>query len=117
MGLFSFKCKRLELYQEGGRRNSPCRANGIGHIGYWLGQEFTGKGIMTLAVKDLICQGFKNWPLQKVEIRCAVGNKKSRAIPERLGFQNEGTLRNAEKVYDKYNDHIVYGKLKEEIFC
>jgi ribosomal-protein-serine acetyltransferase len=93
------------------------RANGIGHIGYWLGQEFTGKGIMTLAVKDLICQGFKNWPLQKVEIRCAVGNKKSRAIPERLGFQNEGTLRNAEKVYDKYNDHIVYGKLKEEIFC
>ncbi|MCG8634647.1 MAG: GNAT family N-acetyltransferase, partial [Desulfobacterales bacterium] len=79
--------------------------NGTGHIGYWLGREYTGRGIMTSAVRDLIGLGFENWPLQRVEIRCAVENHKSRAIPERLGFKNEGTIRRAEKVYDTYNDH------------
>ena len=53
------------------------QANGIGHIGYWLGHEYTGKGIMTEAVKDLIRLGFKHWPIQKVEIRCAVENQLS----------------------------------------
>jgi ribosomal-protein-serine acetyltransferase len=90
--------------------------NGVGHIGYWLGAEYAGKGIMTAAVKDLIYLGFENWPIRKVEIRCAVENIKSRAIPERLGFKNEGTIRNAEKIYDKYYDHVVYGKLKEEAY-
>ncbi len=66
---------------------------------------------MTEAVKDLIRLGFKHWPMQKIEIRCAVKNSKSRAIPERLGFTNEGTIRRAEKVYDRYNDHVVYGIL------
>jgi ribosomal-protein-serine acetyltransferase len=37
---------------------------------------------------------------------------KSRAIPERLGFSNEGVIRNAELVYGKYLDHVVYGLIK-----
>ncbi len=90
------------------------QVNGIGRVGYWLGEEFTGKGLMTTAVRDLIHQGFSNWQLQRIEIRCAVNNHKSRAIPERLGFRQEGILRRAEKVYESYNDHAVYGLLKEE---
>ncbi|SCY38013.1 GNAT family N-acetyltransferase [Desulfoluna spongiiphila] len=88
--------------------------NGIGQIGYWMGEEFTGKGIMTRAVKDLILLGFHYWDIQKVEIRCGVANSKSRAIPERLGFTNEGTLRRAEKFYDHYRDLVVYGLLQDE---
>lgn len=94
--------------------NNMDHINGIGHIGYWLGEEYVGKGVMTAAVKDLMHQGFANWQLQKMEIRCAVHNHKSRAIPERLGFVQEGTLRRAEKVYEIYHDHAVYGLLKEE---
>lgn len=88
--------------------------NGIGHIGYWLGEKYNGRGIMTIAVRDLISLGFNSWPLQKVEIRCAAGNTKSRAIPERLGFRNEGTIRCAEKVNEKIHDHIIYGLLRKE---
>ncbi|HLR53575.1 MAG TPA: GNAT family protein, partial [Pseudogracilibacillus sp.] len=38
----------------------------------------------------------------------------SSRIPERLGFQYEGRLRQAEWLYDDYVDHFVYGLLKEE---
>lgn len=82
---------------------------GIGHVGYWLGKEYCGKGIMLTSVMDIISQGFTFWKLQKIEIRCAIENHKSRAIPEKLGFTNEGIIRNAEKVYDRLNDHVVYG--------
>ena len=88
--------------------------NKVGLIGYWLGKRLTGRGIVTLAVNDLIKLGFEYFSLQKVEIQCAVKNKKSRAIPERLGFKNEGVIRQAELVAGNYLDHVVYGLLKQE---
>lgn len=87
--------------------------NQIGYLGYWLGQEYNGLGIMTKSVNELVKQGFQNLDLQWIDIRCAVGNRKSRAIPERLGFTNEGTIRRAEKVNGIFNDHVIYGLLKE----
>jgi len=85
--------------------------HGIAYIGYWLGEEFNGHGIMTAVVRELIMIGREFYPLQKIEIRCATGNSRSRAIPERLGFTHEGTLRCAERVYYKLYDHEVYGLL------
>ncbi|KYD20023.1 hypothetical protein B4135_0922 [Caldibacillus debilis] len=83
-------------------------------IGYWLGESFQGKGIMTRAVAALTDFAFRELKLNRVEIRAATGNKKSRAIPERLGFQREGCLRQAEWLYDHYVDLVVYGMLAEE---
>lgn len=91
--------------------NSIDRVNGIGYIGYWLGEEFNGKGIMTTVVKDLIEVGRNFYSLQKIDIRCASGNIRSRAIPLRLGFSHEGTLRRAERVYDQWYDHEIYALL------
>jgi len=87
------------------------QTHGIGYVGYWLGEEFNGEGIMTTVVQDLVLIGREFYPLQKVEIRCATENSRSRAIPERLGFTHEGTLRSAERVYEKFYDHEVYGLL------
>ena len=83
-------------------------------IGYWLAAEFQGRGIMTKACKAMIDHIFNELELNRVEIRAAVKNRKSRAIPERLGFTQEGTIRRAEWLYDHYVDHVVYGLLKEE---
>ncbi len=55
--------------------------NGIGYLGYWLGEAFTGKGIMTFAVKDLVQLGFDYLPIQKIDVRCAVENKKKHSYP------------------------------------
>ncbi len=91
--------------------NSIERSNRIGYIGYWLGEEFNGRGIMTACVRDLISLGTEYYSLERFDIRCAVQNEKSRAIPERLRFSEECTLRRAEKVNDSWYDHVVYGLL------
>ena len=93
--------------------NSIDQINGIGYVGYWLGEEFNGKGIMTAVVRDLISIGREFYALQKIDIRCATDNRRSRAIPERLAFMHEGTLRRAEKLYEKWHDHEVYAQLLE----
>ncbi|MCP4321324.1 MAG: GNAT family N-acetyltransferase [Alteromonadales bacterium] len=86
----------------------------IGSIGYWLSEKHIGKGIMTGVVKHLLKLGFSNHNLNKIEIRCAEGNVKSRAIPERLSFVNEATLRQCEWLYSKYVNHVVYSLLASE---
>ena len=80
-------------------------------IGYWLAEERGGRGLMTQAVRAVIDHAFGEWDLHRVEIRAAAENLRSRAIPERLGFEQEGVLREAERVGDEYQDLIVYGLL------
>ncbi len=84
------------------------------NIGYWLGEHFQGRGIMTRSCAALVEFSFESWNLHRVEIRCAVNNTKSRAIPERLGFVAEGMFREAEWLYDHFVDHIVYGMLEND---
>lgn len=83
-------------------------------IGYWLAAEFQGHGMMTRACKALIDYAFYDLSLNRVEIRAAEFNAKSRAIPERLNFRNEGIVRQAEWLNDHYVDHVIYGMLREE---
>lgn len=83
-------------------------------IGYMLDENMNGKGIMTRAVRAITAIGFERYQLNKIEIHAAVGNVKSRAIPEKLGYTEEGTIRNAEWLYDKYVDDVIYGMLREE---
>lgn len=94
--------------------NSLNWSNKTAYIGYWLGHEYQGNGIMTRVAKALTDYAFEQLDLNKVEIRAAVENKKSRSIPERLGFVEEGTIRQAEWLYDHFVDHVVYGVLAEE---
>jgi ribosomal-protein-serine acetyltransferase len=84
------------------------------NIGYWLGEQNQGRGLMTKATRAVVDYAFDVWHMNRVEIRCAVENIKSRAIPERLGFKSEGLLREAEWLYDHFVDHVVYGMVAKE---
>ncbi|HEY1352372.1 MAG TPA: GNAT family N-acetyltransferase [Ktedonobacteraceae bacterium] len=63
-------------------------------IGYWLCQQAQGHGYVTEAVRLLTVYLFRQLDAQRVEIRCDVRNQRSAAVARRLGFQQEGCLRN-----------------------
>ena len=83
-------------------------------IGYWLDAAAQGHGIMTRACRALIEYAFSELGLNRVEIHCAPGNTRSCAVPERLGFTQEGVLRQVEWLNVHFADNVVYGLLASE---
>lgn len=83
-------------------------------IGYWLAEEVRGAGVMTKACRAVLGVAFRHYGLHRIEIRCATRNHKSGAIPRRLGFTYEGTIREAEWLYDHFVDLEVHSILEQE---
>lgn len=83
-------------------------------LGYWLGKSYQGRGIMTKCCSEVVRHAFNKLDLHRVEIHCAIDNKKSRAIPERLGFTKEGSQKEAIQLKGKFKDRIIYRALKSE---
>jgi len=82
-------------------------------IGYWINTQYSGKGYMTETVSELINLGFQQFKFRRIEIRCESNNTKSRSIPEKLGFELEGILRNEDLSADgkKLIDTCIYAKI------
>lgn len=83
-------------------------------LGYWIAEPWQGKGIITQCVKLLTSHCFATLGLQRVEIRCSTDNRRSQAVPERLGFRYEGTLRAAQKLPNGFTDIRVYSRLRTD---
>lgn len=88
--------------------------NKIGEIGYWLADGMQGNGIVTKCCKWIIQYGFTQMGLNRIEIKCAVGNNRSRAIAQKLNFKEEGILHQAEWLNGSYINLYLYAMLKEE---
>ena len=88
--------------------------NRVGEIAYWLGTAYRGQGLMTRACRALVDHAFNVMGLNRVTIRCAKENAKSRAVPERLGFTQEGVIRQGGRLHDRYVDNVIYGMLADE---
>jgi ribosomal-protein-serine acetyltransferase len=83
-------------------------------LGYWLEAERQGQGVITRCCASMIDYLFHEIGLHRVVIQCGTGNTKSCAIPERLGFQREGVLRQAEWVNDRWVDLVVWAMLTQD---
>jgi ribosomal-protein-serine acetyltransferase len=83
-------------------------------VGYWLGAAFQGHGLAIKACRAMVDYAFKQLGLNRVEIRCMSENLRSRRIPEKLGFKEEGRVRQVRWRIDHFDDHIVYGMLAIE---
>lgn len=83
-------------------------------IGYWLSEDAQGRGVATRVVRALCAYCFGELGLGRVEIRCAEENTRSRRVPERLGFTQEGVLRRVDKLEHGWSNWVVYGLLQDE---
>jgi ribosomal-protein-serine acetyltransferase len=86
--------------------------NHTGEIGYWLSEKHMGKGYMTESVNQVVSIGFEEFGLNRQVIRVEPDNKGSRNIATKLGFEHEGTAREAGYLYGNYRDLEIYSLLK-----
>ncbi|MBZ5625817.1 MAG: GNAT family N-acetyltransferase [Acidobacteriia bacterium] len=89
-------------------------ANRSSSIGYWIDRGRQGQGLITRCCTSLLDYLFNDVALHRVEIRCGTENRRSCAIPERLGFTREGVARQAEWVNDRWVDLVVWGLLEQD---
>lgn len=88
--------------------------NHIGEIGYWIRSDENGRGFASEATARAIQIAFEEMNLHKVQLRIAVGNVASDRIAEKLGFQQEGILRDEVRVEGRWLDHTIWSMLEQE---
>ena len=82
----------------------------VGEIGYWLGEGFQGRGLMTKACTRLEEMAFKELGLEAIHLLIAEFNRPSRALAERLSYTEVNKIPEAEWLYDHHVDYILYEK-------
>lgn len=84
-------------------------------LGYYIAEEYWGKGIMTEAVKQICEYVFTNSDIIRIYAEPFAYNIASCRALEKAGFQYEGTLRSNAVKNGKVIDMKMYSLLKEEI--
>lgn len=87
------------------------RANRFTTLGYWIAKKIEGRGYVTRTTAAMVDWAIFDQDLHRVELRAAVENRRSRAVAERLGFQQEGVARDAERIGERYHSLVVYSML------
>jgi len=88
-------------------------AGGI-EIGYWTRVSRINQGFMTEAVTALIKLAFEYYLYDRVEIHCQPGNLASAAIPKKLGFEWEATLKKRVLMSSGYKDLSIFSLFRED---
>jgi ribosomal-protein-alanine N-acetyltransferase len=79
-----------------------------GHIGYWMGERFAGRGYMVEAVRLVAEYAFATLRLHRIEAACIPDNQRSIRVLEKVGFQREGLLRSYLRINGVWQDHHLY---------
>jgi ribosomal-protein-alanine N-acetyltransferase len=83
-------------------------------IGYDLGKDFWGQGYMTEALSAVISTGFDKMRLNRIDALVYVKNKPSIHLLQKLGFTQEGLLRDYFYLENNFYDHYIFSLLKRE---
>ncbi len=83
-------------------------------IGYWIHKAYVNQGFVTECTAALVKVAFELIHVHRLEIHCDPANLASAAIPRKLGFTHEGTLRAKTPFLDHWSDSMVWGLLEKE---
>jgi len=83
-------------------------------IGYILGKDYWGKGLMSEALEAMLEYGYSKMGLNRVQALIDPRNAASLRVAEKQGFKYEGTFRDYELEYGDYIDLNMYSLLKRE---
>jgi ribosomal-protein-alanine N-acetyltransferase len=84
-------------------------------LGYWLGEPFWGRGIMTDAVRCFTAWAFENFEVYRIHAAAFAGNHPSVRVLEKAGFEREGCLRASVFKNGTIMDQLLYARIREDI--
>jgi ribosomal-protein-alanine N-acetyltransferase len=82
-------------------------------LGYWMGQDYVGQGLMTEAVGAVIPFAFDTLGLHRIHAAFLPTNTASRRVLEKNGFREEGYAENYLQIDGKWCDHVLFGLTRE----
>lgn len=85
------------------------------YVGYWIGKNHAGKGIVPIAVALVLDFVFKELKLHRVEIAIRPENAASLRVVEKLGIKHEGLRRSYIHINGDWRDHQVFVVLEDEV--
>jgi RimJ/RimL family protein N-acetyltransferase len=83
-------------------------------IGYWLHKDYVNRGLVTESTAALVKVAFEVLHIHRLEIHCDPRNVASAAVPRKLGFTHEGTLRAKTRFLESWRDTMIWGLLEKE---
>lgn len=85
-------------------------------IGYWMGEEYAGKGFMKDSIKVVCDLCFTDLNLNRIEAACLPKNLASKKVLLSSGFKIEGYAKKYLKINGKLEDHLLFAKLNKDIY-
>src|SRR6185437_9031827 len=112
--IFTTDGRREQL--AGGLTLSNIRRRAAQHVnlGYWMGQSFAGRGLMTEAVGLIVPFAFSTLGLHRIHAAFLPDNSASRRVLEKNGFREEGYAENYLQIDGRWADHVLFGLTREQ---
>src|SRR5262245_37821154 len=85
-----------------------------GYLGYYAFAPHNGRGYMTLGLKAVLADAFRNHGFHRLEANIQPGNEPSRRLVQRLGFRKEGFSPRYLKIAGRWRDHERWALTKED---
>lgn len=89
------------------------RAAQFVNLGYWMGQQFAGQGLMSEAVGLTLPFVFETLDLHRIHAAFLPGNTASRRVLEKNGFVEEGFAEKYLQINGRWEDHVLFGLTRE----
>ena len=84
-------------------------------LGYWIGRPYWNQGFCTEAGQSILAYGFTSLNLNRIFAHHLARNPASGRVMQKLGMSKEGLCRQHIKKWDKYEDIVLYGILKQDL--
>ena len=84
-------------------------------IGYWMGQDYAGRGYMKDSLKIICDYCFSDLGVNRIEAACLPKNLTSKKVLLNVGFEIEGYAKKYLNINGKLEDHLLLAKIKKGI--
>jgi [ribosomal protein S5]-alanine N-acetyltransferase len=85
------------------------------HIGYWVDQQFAGRGVMPTAVALVVDHCFGPVGLHRIEVNIRPENVASRRVVEKLAFREEGARKGYLHIAGDWRDHLTFALVRDDV--